>query len=190
MTSSSPRLVVRHGPNPSQEYPLVLSSNIIGREPINDVVFPDPEVSRRHARIVAQNNNYYIEDLGSTNGTFVNGRRISSVTRLSNGDIIDLGESIRLTFILEQILDTTEPTAPVEVNGTTANQDYSPPILQTTPLTADDDVASPSSATAALQSNPYLLYGCGFVLTLVILCGLTLFLLNRVAPDLLSGFLP
>ncbi len=102
MASLPARLVVRHGPTPNQDYTLVLSTNIIGREPINDVVFPDAEISRRHARIVLQNHSYYIEDLGSTNGTFVNGRRIHAITKLGNGDIIDLGESVRLTFVREE----------------------------------------------------------------------------------------
>jgi pSer/pThr/pTyr-binding forkhead associated (FHA) protein len=112
MAASPARLVVRHGPTPNQEHTLVLNTNIIGREPINDVVFADAEVSRRHARIILQNGHYYIEDLGSTNGTFVNGRRIQAITKLGNGDIVDLGESVRLTFV-RQDDDTTGPAAAV-----------------------------------------------------------------------------
>lgn len=174
MASSSPLLVVRHGPNPNQEYPLVLSSNIIGREPINDVVFPDPEVSRRHARIVSQNNNYYIEDLGSTNGTFVNGRRISIVTRLSNGDIIDLGESIRLTFVLEQ--QTEEPAtsaAAMEPNGSATGRSY--PVAAQAAATRDrPDDATPYE-TAESSPNLNIIYGIGALLVIIIIIGLIFF---------------
>lgn len=104
-----PKLVVRHGPNKDHEYVLTMNTSIVGREPINDVVFADPEISRRHARIVAQAGSYYIEDLGSTNGTFVNGRRIHAVTRLSDNDIVDLGESIRVTFLHSADAVSAEP---------------------------------------------------------------------------------
>ncbi len=188
MTTTSPRLIVRHGPNPNQEYPLVLTSNIVGREPINDVVFSDPEVSRRHARIVAQNNSYYIEDLGSTNGTFVNGRRINAITRLSNGDIIDLGESIRLTFVREEQAETvgvpitnTTPTtkaAPI----TTADRSTPNPAVISDPL-----VGNSSSLTTG--RNLYMIFGCGGLLILALLCMVVLFALDRYAPDLLYSFL-
>lgn len=186
MAASSPRLIVRHGPNPNQEYPLVLTSNIVGREPINDVVFSDPEVSRRHARIVAQNNSYYIEDLGSTNGTFVNGRRINAITRLSNGDIIDLGESIRLTFVREDNVETVAA-----------------PITSTTPTTRAQPVTAPPSGPAVISDpivgnnaslmggrNMYIILGCGGLLILALLCTVVLFALDRYAPNLLYSFLP
>lgn len=98
MSTPKPRLVVRRGPNPDHVYLLQNDTTIVGREPINDAMFPDPEVSRRHCRIVQQKGEYFIEDLNSTNGTFVNGRRIFEITRLSSGDIIDFGETVRVVF--------------------------------------------------------------------------------------------
>lgn len=98
MSTAKPRLVVRRGPNPDQVFLLQNDTTIVGREPINDVMFPDAEVSRRHCRIVFQHTEYFIEDLNSTNGTFVNGRRISEITRLNSGDIIDFGETVRVVF--------------------------------------------------------------------------------------------
>ncbi|MCB0032686.1 MAG: FHA domain-containing protein [Anaerolineales bacterium] len=188
MTATSPRLIVRHGPNPNQEYPLVLTSNIVGREPINDVVFSDPEVSRRHARIVAQNNSYYIEDLGSTNGTFVNGRRINAITRLSNGDIIDLGESIRLTFVRE---DHAEMAA-VPVTNTTPTTKASPITTAEGSPASSAVIADPivgSRSTLTTGRNLYLIFGCGGLLILALLCMVVLFALDRYAPDLLYSFL-
>jgi pSer/pThr/pTyr-binding forkhead associated (FHA) protein len=66
----------------------------IGRaQQINDVVIPDPRVSGTHAEIYAQNGGYAIRDLGSTNGTFVNGRRITVPQPLRDADRIALGET-------------------------------------------------------------------------------------------------
>lgn len=98
ISNSKPRLVVRRGPNPDIFYILRRAITIVGREPLNDVVIPDPEVSRRHARIFWEESSFNIEDLNSTNGTYVNGRRIDQETRLASGDIIDFGETVRVIF--------------------------------------------------------------------------------------------
>jgi predicted component of type VI protein secretion system len=65
----------------------------IGREGC-DVNLMDPEVSRRHATIRDQGGRLGIEDLGSTNGTYVNGQRITVVTVLTDGDTVRLGNTI------------------------------------------------------------------------------------------------
>src|SRR3954452_16771268 len=65
----------------------------IGREGC-DVNLMDPEVSRRHAAIRDQAGSLAIEDLSSTNGTFVNGRRIDVITVLREGDTVRLGNTV------------------------------------------------------------------------------------------------
>ncbi len=60
---------------------------------INDV-----EVSRRHARMELQGSSYVIQDLGSTNGTFVNGQRVTGVQPLNPGDSVSFGEGIILSY--------------------------------------------------------------------------------------------
>jgi predicted component of type VI protein secretion system len=62
------------------------------------VLINDAEVSRRHARISIQAGNYVIEDLGSTNGTFVNGQRLAGPRVLRVGDTVMFGENVSLTF--------------------------------------------------------------------------------------------
>src|SRR4051794_41865227 len=69
------------------------AGSTIGREGC-DVNLMDPEVSRRHATIRDQGGSLAIEDLGSTNGTFVNGSRIATVTVLSDGDEVRLGNTV------------------------------------------------------------------------------------------------
>jgi predicted component of type VI protein secretion system len=66
---------------------------VIGREG-TDIVLADPEVSRRHAAIRGQDAGAAIEDLGSTNGTFVNDERIEGVCALRDGDVVRLGNTV------------------------------------------------------------------------------------------------
>jgi len=63
----------------------------IGRLPENDVSIPSPIVSRQHARIVCDSGSYFIEDLGSTNGTFIDGRRVDARVRLGGGELVQFG---------------------------------------------------------------------------------------------------
>jgi len=75
---------------------------LIGRQPDNNLVLRDNRASRTHARIIAENGHYVLEDLASRHGTFVNGERIARHV-LRSSDRIDLGvpESYQLTFTLE-----------------------------------------------------------------------------------------
>ncbi|MEY4361676.1 MAG: hypothetical protein RL391_982 [Actinomycetota bacterium] len=66
---------------------------IIGRQPDCDIVFDDPNISRRHAEVRVAAGEYTISDLGSTNGTKVNGVAVSLARALRDGDIITLGSN-------------------------------------------------------------------------------------------------
>lgn len=98
MTDQIFLLTMRSGPTPGMTYQLEKTETSIGREATNDVSIADAEVSRRHARIIKQDESFLIEDLGSTNGTFVNNARVSAPQPLKPGDFIVLGESISLFF--------------------------------------------------------------------------------------------
>jgi pSer/pThr/pTyr-binding forkhead associated (FHA) protein len=80
---------------------LVLNLDIIslGRGPQNHVVVADPAVSRRHALIQREGDEYWAEDLGSPNGVLVNKRRIAERTQLKHGDVLRLGAT-EFTFEL------------------------------------------------------------------------------------------
>lgn len=105
------RLVIQRGGQIGKEFPLVGAEAMIGRWDADGGIFPDvdldqddPEakVSRRHARIQLQNNQYLIEDLGSTNGTFINrGPRLLPGNKqpLHHGDEIIVGKTF-LKFVL------------------------------------------------------------------------------------------
>ena len=67
------------------------ASNQIGRDAGNDIALPDEAASARHARLELQDGEWWIEDLGSTNGTLVNGTRIAQRERVRPGDEIAIG---------------------------------------------------------------------------------------------------
>ena len=71
-------------------YPLDFSNNI-GRDAENTVSIPDARVSARHARLLWRGGAWWIEDLGSTNGTFLNGRPVATLARVSPADLLQVG---------------------------------------------------------------------------------------------------
>ena len=92
------QFVMRSGPTPGAIFPLEGDQLVIGRDATSSVAISDAEVSRKHARLNFQGGKYVIEDLGSTNGTFVNGQRVSTATVLKSGDVVSLGEQIVLMY--------------------------------------------------------------------------------------------
>ena len=106
------KLVILKGSSIGSEFPLVGPESTIGRWDADSGVFPDvdldrfdPEskISRRHARIVVDDGEYTVEDLGSTNGTFINrGRRLlpGSTHPLKHGDELIIGKTF-LKFLIE-----------------------------------------------------------------------------------------
>ncbi len=66
----------------------------IGGAPANAVASDDEEISARHARVVRREGGLWVEDLGSTNGTFVNGERVVGLERIRSNDLIKMGQSL------------------------------------------------------------------------------------------------
>ncbi len=73
---------------------------VMGRSRDCDVTLDDPNVSRRHAEVRPSGGGWIVNDLGSTNGIKVNGRRVEGPQSLKPGDVIELGTS-RVTFEVE-----------------------------------------------------------------------------------------
>jgi FHA domain len=114
----------------------VAADVVLGRE--GDVAVDDSEASRRHARLRPVERGLEIEDLGSTNGTWVNGKRIEGPTRLAAGDEVRLGIS---TFRVEVVSSATVISSPPAMAGTQVQT--SPPA----PVT--EEVATPTPVTEA-----------------------------------------
>ena len=81
----------------TRRFVLAPGMNVVGRDPDVEMVLDAPTVSRRHARFVATAEGTTLEDMGSKNGTFRGGERITSPIRLADGDAIHIG-SILVTF--------------------------------------------------------------------------------------------
>jgi predicted component of type VI protein secretion system len=96
--ASQYQLIMRTGPTPGAAYTLEGDQLMIGRDSTNEIVINDAEVSRRHARLTFQGGKYVLEDLGSTNGTFVNGQRLAGPRVLKAGEVVSFGEQIVLVF--------------------------------------------------------------------------------------------
>jgi DNA-binding winged helix-turn-helix (wHTH) protein len=80
-------------------WPLAGPVTRIGRADDNDVMVDDRWVSRYHAEVRHDEHGYLAVDLGSKNGTFVNGRRIGAPTTLADGDVLQVAPLIKLTFV-------------------------------------------------------------------------------------------
>jgi hypothetical protein len=143
------QLVVARGPRSGQIFELPRSTVSIGRDPGNRVVINDPQISRQHARITPQGGLMVLEDLGSTNGTTVNGLRISASHTLAHGDEIGLGDNVALIFYGWPVSDVAETvaspraayTGPPPTMPSTAHQPSSP--------VAAEEAAYPAYETAA-----------------------------------------
>ena len=98
---SEASLLVQGGPRHGEVIAIFSEVTTLGRQADNDVVVDEPPVSRRHSAIVATVNGYYIRDLGSTNGTFLNRRRIfNDEFPLAHGDLVRMGGS-DVTFMFQ-----------------------------------------------------------------------------------------
>lgn len=91
-------LVIRAGGGRvGESFPLEAEKHSIGRRPDSDVFLDDVTVSRDHALVVRRGDEWYLDDLGSLNGTYVNRKRIDS-QRLADGDELQVGK-YKLTFL-------------------------------------------------------------------------------------------
>jgi pilus assembly protein CpaF len=88
------KLVVSEKGGPTKEIEFDKDEVTIGRVPGNDIILPGNNVSKRHSRVVRQDGRYFVVDLKSTNGTYLNGRRIMTPSPLRAGDKIFVGSFV------------------------------------------------------------------------------------------------
>ncbi|MCK5054616.1 MAG: FHA domain-containing protein [Anaerolineales bacterium] len=185
MPPSDFRMIVRTGPNPGTVFELTKEVSLIGRDVTNEIVVGDAEVSRQHSRITRTPGGYVLEDLGSTNGTFVNGERLVAPRVMNPGDLIALGETVSITF------DATSPEAAATVAqpAATAEPAKKAPHAAAQPAAQAQPAAPPSPAIEdptppKKAKRPWLLAGLGcFVLILV--CGGILWFMDAFYPDII-----
>ena len=161
MSGENYHLIIRKGPKPGQIYPLLAHSITIGRDPMSDIVLNDAEVSRYHAQLTQTETGYRIQDMGSTNGTYVAGERLSSApVDLTPGVEVAFGSGITLTYELtgsegesaatfvESVSDPITAVPQTSVPQSSYNQ----PIESAPPLvpSADDAAARKKKRTISI----------------------------------------
>lgn len=175
MSPQTYQLVMRSGPTPGKAFPLEKDEIHIGRDVSNDLVINDAEVSRRHARLSAEAGSYVVEDLGSTNGTFVNGQRVTRPQLLHPGDLILFGENVSLAFEIERFEEkatvvSAGPAAapPPAREAPPIRETYVPPAPPPPPVEAPAYAGrvppSPYEPVAPEEARPrrtWLWAGCG-----------------------------
>ena len=135
------QLTVQSGPDTGKVFPLDKPEMVIGRDLTVDIVISDSEVSRKHAHLTLQQAGYVLEDLGSTNGTVVNGQRLSSPYPLKSGESITLGEHVVLLYEASQgdteatqvAANTFAPRAPATMVEAPAVPEFAEPFTPATP---------------------------------------------------------
>jgi len=110
-TQDLPVLIAQTGRLNGSRWVLEGAQTLIGRGAECGVVIPDRQVSRVHARIVHAPEGYYLEDLGSKNGTHLNGAAVEGRVLLQDGDIIQVALAMKLVFV------GTESTIPLDPGG-------------------------------------------------------------------------
>ncbi len=185
------RLVVRQGPIPGQVFELNKPVISIGRDISNDFVVNDAEVSRKHATMTLEGDRYQIEDLNSTNGTYVDGQRLIGPHLLAPGEIIMFGDNVGVVFEGEPIEpDLTVPSTlelgrtPVAAIPAPVDNYVPPPVSPTAgvgslpepqPITPDLEPAAslPEPGQPAEKTrkpmNSWLMAGCGCLLVVIVL---------------------
>jgi pSer/pThr/pTyr-binding forkhead associated (FHA) protein len=189
MSPAANRLIVRTGPNPGMVFDLTKEIATLGRDVASDIVLGDPEVSRQHARLTRTPGGYVLEDLGSTNGTFINGERLSAPRVLRPGDLLALSEKVTLTFESSVPVSAETVISPAE-----GAERYAPTMREEAPaqpplrLDAGQPVPTPrakpvSSAKSRIRS-PWFIAGCGCLIVLAVVIAF-LVIMDKYYPDIL-----
>ena len=129
MASQTYQLLMRSGPTPGKIFELNQPELTIGRDMVNGIVINDVEISRRHARLTAQPGGFVIEDLGSTNGTFVNGQRLMGPHLLRPGELVLFGENVSLIYEMLEF----DPNATLVSSTNIQQPGYPTPTYQQPP---------------------------------------------------------
>lgn len=94
-----PVLITREGQRIGERFTVDKDIYVVGRGSECDLVLPERQVSREHIRILNENGRYLLHDLGSKNGTHLNGDKVSGTVPLKDGDEIQIALAVKLVFV-------------------------------------------------------------------------------------------
>ncbi|MBL8679605.1 MAG: Flp pilus assembly complex ATPase component TadA [Myxococcales bacterium] len=157
------KLVVSEKGGPTKEIEFDKDEVTIGRVPGNDIVLPGNNVSKRHSRVVRQDGRFFVVDLKSTNGTYLNGRRIMTPSPLRAGDKIFVGSFVLVLEGAEAGIGDDADAGDIPAEGASLVEpiplDQEP--LESQPPPAPEPVGRPTFANplnagprAAMQTQP------------------------------------
>ncbi len=110
MSDTQDHLVITKGPRVGEKIQLSKLPFIIGRDEAADVPIKLENISRKHMRVSKVDTGYEVEDLNSSNGTYVNERRIEKTYQLKNGDMIALGPDFEMRVVIPVVVPKGEAT--------------------------------------------------------------------------------
>ncbi|MCI0711660.1 MAG: FHA domain-containing protein [Chloroflexi bacterium] len=186
------RLIIRRGPQPNQSFELAGPTVTLGRDIINDITISDPEVSRQHCHFIKSAEGYTLRDLGSTNGTFVNGERLEGDHPLKNGDRIGFGETVLMSYMAQALPDV--PRVESSIYQPTVAPDEATTEMPAMPMPTTEDIEDgvavdptptgppaymyqPPAIEAAPEVSRVALLGCGLLTALCLVGIFTSFIL-------------
>ncbi len=147
-----PKMIVSIDGVVIKEVQLTKDRTTLGRRPYNDIVIDNLAVSGEHAVLQMNGNEVHIEDLNSTNGSYVNGKAIKKQL-LQNADVIEVGK-YKIKFvneIAEQGYEKTQMFRPSQASALAAAQHPSTPVMQPAARSGSDSVLNLSAARAAIK---------------------------------------
>ena len=112
-----PKLLLKFNAAVIKEIPFDKPALTVGRKPDNDIVIDNPAVSGHHCRISVQGGTHFVEDLDSTNGTFVNEKRVKKAG-LHHGDIVGVAKHTLVFMEDKPVEPAPAPEEPVQRDGT------------------------------------------------------------------------
>jgi DNA-binding winged helix-turn-helix (wHTH) protein len=100
MNQDIPMLVIQNGQMAGQRWLLDSDHVVMGREVgATNLLLPERQISRKHAEIVRKDDGFWLKDLGSKNGTFVNGKEVRDSVKLQDGDEIQVALCVKIAFV-------------------------------------------------------------------------------------------
>jgi pSer/pThr/pTyr-binding forkhead associated (FHA) protein len=207
MAPANFQLVMQSGPTPGKSYPLDKNEIFIGRDINNDIVISDAEISRKHCRLALQGGGYVVEDLGSTNGCFVNGQRLMGPHGLTSGELMMLGENVGLVYeaigfdinatMVGSSANVVPPFQDLSGPGESAFsappvESYGPPQplppFKATPIGTSASGYADQAASTTQQGNcrKWALAGCGCLVVIICLLLIIVAIMFAVNPNMLE----
>jgi predicted component of type VI protein secretion system len=204
--SATYQLVIRSGAGAGKVLPLDKSEMHVGRDVTNDLVISDEKVSRRHARLYSEGDQFVVEDLGSTNGTFINGARLSGPHLLRAGEQITFGETSIVSYersdddpnatVMSTISAAPPTSRPVPPPAGAAQQAPKAAQAQSSshaPLARDDFEAAPPHAAPKKKPKTLLIVILIILVLFVCLCAVGFWIIDSnnlycsIAPSIFPG---